>query len=114
LLNGLSQPCVTEAGFTHVLIGSGLQGGHYLTLIATANDDDWREAWQRAELPDPVDDITPATGMAQQDDIIARAGKCLGQAPRQLGVIFTDDRFGPADGNVMRKQPTVVGMVVDN
>ena len=52
--------------------------------------------------------------MAQQDYIISRAGKCLGQAPRQLGVVLPDDRLGPADGNVMRKQPTVVGMVIND
>jgi len=52
--------------------------------------------------------------MTQQDDIISRTGKCYWQAPRHLGVVFADYRIGPAHGNMMRKQPTVVGMVIDN
>jgi hypothetical protein len=52
--------------------------------------------------------------MAQQDHIIPGAGKCLGQASRQLGVVLPDYRLGPANGNVMRKQPTVVGVVIND
>jgi len=52
--------------------------------------------------------------MTQDNNVISRAGKGRRQASRELRVVLADNRVGPPNRNVMRKQPTVVGMVVDN
>ena len=52
--------------------------------------------------------------MPEEDNVVAGPGKCFRQAPRDLRVVRPDDRIGPVGRNVVREQPTVVGMVIDD
>jgi hypothetical protein len=52
--------------------------------------------------------------MAKQDYVVAGTGKCLRQSSRLLRVVLANRGIGPAGCDVVRKQPTVVGVVVDD
>jgi hypothetical protein len=52
--------------------------------------------------------------VAEEDHVIARTRKGLWQAPRQDRIVLADYRVGPAYGDVVREQPTIVGMVIDD
>ena len=52
--------------------------------------------------------------MTEQDDVVAGTGKCLRQSPRLLRVVLANRGIGPAGCDVVRKQPTIVGVVVDD
>jgi hypothetical protein len=52
--------------------------------------------------------------MAEKNHVVAGTGEGLRQASRDLRVVLANHRVGPAGCHVMREQPTVVGMVVDD
>jgi hypothetical protein len=51
--------------------------------------------------------------MAEQDNVVAGTGKCLRQSSRLLRVVLANRGIGPAGCDVVRKQPTVVGVIID-
>jgi hypothetical protein len=52
--------------------------------------------------------------MPEQDHVVAGPGERLREATGQYWVVLPDDGVGPARGHVVREQPTIVGVVVDD
>jgi len=52
--------------------------------------------------------------MAQQDNVVTCSGKSFGQSTGSLWIVLPDYSIRPPNSNVMRQQPTIVGVVIDD
>jgi hypothetical protein len=50
----------------------------------------------------------------EQDHVVAGPGERVREATGQQRIVFADYRVGPACGHMVREQPTIVGVVVDD